>query len=133
MKKILSFMLLAVMTVGFSTVFTSCSDDDDAFDYEMSQLVGTWVVSQVDTGSGYRTWPLQRTTATFNADGTYSGRGYFGTGSGTYRASGKTIITYISGEEYYRYDVLSLSGNTCELRMYMVGADEDLKLKCTKE
>ena len=75
---------------------------------------------------------MERTSATFNANGTYSGRGYFGYGNGTYKAEGKTIITYIGGKEYLRYDVIRLSGNTCELRMYQTGSDADIMLSAER-
>jgi hypothetical protein len=55
---------------------------------------------------------------TFNPNGSYSGSGEFGYGSGTYKASGKTIVTYIHGQEYARYDILSLSNTAAEAEMY---------------
>lgn len=112
--------------------FVACSDDDE-FDYDMNQLVGTWAITDVDTGNGYIKWPFEKTSATFNSDGSYAGKGYFGNGSGTYKAEGKTITCFIDGEEYMRYEILQLSGNTCELRMYEIGSDENIKVKCSKE
>lgn len=50
-----------------------------------------------------------------------------------YTAEGKTITCFVGGKEYLKYDVLKLNGNKCELRMYMTGNDEDIKIKCVKE
>ena len=69
----------------------------------------------------------------FNSDGTYSGRGYFGNGSGTYTAKGKTIITYVNGKEYLRYEVKSLSNNIAELSMTVDGSGETLEVKAMKK
>lgn len=133
MKHFKNLSLLLLCTV-MSLSFTACSKDDEPkFDYDINQIVGTWVVTDVNLGSDYVSWFMERTSATFNANGTYSGRGYFGYGNGTYKAEGKTIITYIGGKEYLRYDVIRLSGNTCELRMYQTGSDADIMLKCRKE
>lgn len=53
----------------------------------------------------------------FNTDGTYYGRGYFGNGSGTYKARGKTITTYVDGQVFYNYTVKTMTGNEAELTM----------------
>lgn len=44
MKKTILSMLLTVMTVGLSAVFTSCSNDDDTTREEnvYKQIIGTW-------------------------------------------------------------------------------------------
>ena len=75
---------------------------------------------------------MRATSATFNSDGTYSGSGYFGNGSGTYTAKGNTITTFVSGQVYIVYTVLSLNGSTAELKMTMPGSDETLWIKCVK-
>jgi len=114
-------------------VITSCNKDDkDKFDYDINLLHGTWRVTHLEMSTGWSTWLLGRTTATFNPNGTYSGAGYFGTGSGTYKATGKTVITYIGGDEFYRYDVISLSATNAELRMYEKGT-EGIKIRVVKE
>ena len=60
-----------------------------------------------------------RTYATFNSDGTYNGRGYFGNGSGTYKISGNTIICYIEGEEYlsnvYSIGITRIESNSSQV------------------
>lgn len=73
------------------------------------------------------------TYATFNADGTYYGSGEFGTGSGTYTAIGKTITTFVSGQEYLKYDVVSLTGTTAELVMSETGSTSTIKIKVAKQ
>lgn len=61
-----------------------------------------------------------------------SSREFFGSGSSTYTASGNTVMTYIDGKEYLRYEVLSLTENACEVIMSMTGASETLQIKCVK-
>ena len=117
--------------------FISCSSDDDSagFDYDLEVLYGTWRITHIDVGSGYvnvtSTSSITPTYATFNPDGTYSGKGYFGNGSGTYKAEGKRITCYVSGSEYTHYDVISLTGDICELTMAM--GSESINLRCAKQ
>ena len=129
---LMALMMVAVLSVGMS----SCSKDDDGddFNYPKESLYGTWKISEVkmsESGS-YISWPMKTTTATFNSDGTYSGSGYFGNGSGTYTAKDNTITTYVSGKVYIVYTVLSLNGSTSELKMNQSGSDEVLWIKCVK-
>lgn len=131
MKKIL--FLLAMLPMF---VFSACSDDDD-FDYPMETLYGTWDVTDVKVeGKWYdvTTYPYTRfgMSISFKSDGSFYGRGYLGNGSGTYKASGNTIVTYLDGEEYIRYTVKSLSGDNAELTMSMDGESLVLRLKSNK-
>ena len=124
-------LVVAILCVGF----VSCSsDDDDDFNYPMETLYGTWRMSEVKTSENgsYISWPMTPTSATFSSNGTYSGSGYFGNGTGTYVAKGNTITTYVEGEVYLVYTVLSLTGTTAELKMTMPGSDESLWVKCVK-
>ena len=120
-------MILLATIISFS----GCSNDDDD-QPSLNDIVGTWKLSQVSTNNGgnFIDWPFETTTATFKSDGTYFGRGYFGTGSGTWKQNGKTIITYVNGEEYVRYEVKELSASTCTLVM-SVGS-ESIWIKCIK-
>ena len=124
-------MVALFATLSFSLI--SCSDDDKD-EPTKSDIVGTWKLSQVSTdgGNNYVAWPFETTTATFNSNGTYSGRGYFGTGTGTWKQSGKTITTYVDGEEYLKYEVLELSASTCTLKMGVTGSSY-LHIKCIKQ
>ena len=110
MKKL--FLLTAI--IGF--VMCGCKKDKDELD--VNQLHGKWKVTHVEIDGSYQSWLLTSTYITFYSDGSYYGSGYFGTGSGTYKVAGKTVITYVGNSEYYRYDVLSLSSNNAELKMY---------------
>ncbi len=136
MKKYYLFVMATIVVTTMSFALSSCSseDDDDDFNYPLKTLYGTWKMSEVklsENGS-YIDWPMKATTATFNSDGTYSGSGYFGNGSGTYTAKGNTITTYVSGEVYIVYTVLSLSGSIAELKMTTHGSGETLWIKCVK-
>lgn len=86
---------------GSIFAFISCSsDDDDNGDYDKSMIVGTWEMTAVKTSESgtYVDWPFRKTYATFNADGSYYGSGYFGTGRGTWSLKGNTLNTYVEGE-----------------------------------
>lgn len=138
MKRILFVTLCLVM------VLSGCSkDDDQSFDYDIDLLVGKWRVTHIESDERDGTYLnvidepgaslFEPTYATFNSNGTYSGEGFFGNGSGTYSTSGKTIITYIEGSEYLRYDVLTLSGTNAELKMYESKGSNSIKIKCKKQ
>lgn len=116
--------VLVVLLCGFF-LFTACQKEP-AFDYPMETLYGTWEGTDVKTSNGWVNiessyYSDVQFSITFYEDGSYRGRGYFGNGTGTYTASGKTIVTYVDGKEYYRYDVISLVGNRGHLRMYHQG------------
>jgi hypothetical protein len=134
MKKVL--FLLAMLPM---LVFTACSDDDEeSFNYPMEELYGTWEGTEIDmdgTIIDLTDWVYSkyRFSATFNQDGTYSGSGYFGNGSGKYKATGDMIYTYIDGKEYMRYQVVSMKGNKATLIMMMEGSDETLKVSVKKK
>ena len=136
MKKYYLNMMTVLMAAVLCIGFASCSSDDDEndFNYPKESLYGTWKMSEVkmsESGS-YIKWPMTATTATFKSDGTYSGSGYFGNGSGTYIAKGNTITTYINDKVYIVYTVLSLSGSTAELKMTNPNSNEVLWIKCVK-
>jgi uncharacterized lipoprotein NlpE involved in copper resistance len=137
MKKVV-FLLLAVVAV----LLAGCDKDDDPkFDYDMELLYGKWRITHVEQKDGSMfdvTTPIAErvfkpTYITFNKGGSYSGSGEFGNGSGTYTATGKTIITYVDGQEYLRYDVLSLTGENAEIKMYEKGDDASMKLRVAKQ
>ncbi len=127
MKKsiLLMSLLLAVLCIGLA----SCSNNDkeEKFNYDKELLYGTWKITHAEG----LTWWQTTTTATFYADGKYYGKGYFGTGSGTYQLSGDRITCYVDGKKYMWYDVVSLSGTECTL----VASDNSgsMTIKCKKQ
>lgn len=132
MKKLLYMAFLPMMMLMMT--LTSCSKDDnspiDGFDYPAETLYGTWKITKV----GGISWLYETTTATFNSDGSYSGKGYFGNGTGTYTAKGKTINCYVSGKLYCTYEVQSLSGTTAVLKMFSDdNSSTSLTLTCEKQ
>ena len=129
MKKQLFLLLtLVVATVAF----VSCSNDDDDNQYN-SDIVGTWKITEVKTSQSgsYIDWPFKTTYASFKSDGTYYGSGYFGNGSGTWSIKGNTVNTYVGGELYASYEIISVTSTTSELKMSMDG--ESIWIKCKKE
>lgn len=135
MKKV----LLSVLLIASIITLTSCSKDDEAdFNYPMETLYGTWKGTDIKVDGSWidvTSWLYSKFafSITFHSDGTYSGKGYFGNGSGTYTAKGKTIITYVNGKEYLRYEVKSLSNNIAELSMTVDGSGETLEVKVKKK
>ena len=137
MKKYLFAVLLCAMAL------VGCSEDDEhqVFNYDLEMLYGTWRVTEIEQSDGsffdvtttVGEMVFEPTYATFNEDGTYSGRGFFGNGSGTYKAVGNTIYTYVDGEEYMRYEVISLAGNKAHLKMKENGSSSSIEIICTKQ
>ena len=134
MKKLTFMMLLAAF---FTLCVTSCSkDDDDSFAYPMEQLYGKWKAVEIKIdGKWYDVtkYPYTRfgMNITFYKSGAFYGSGYLGNGIGTYEVSGKTITTYVSGEEYIVYTVNSLNGNEADLTLRM--GSESLQMKAQKQ
>ncbi|WP_313374269.1 lipocalin family protein [Chishuiella sp.] len=115
MKKIL---LLASIFAMSLTTLTSCSSDDDSNVESVNNpykdaIIGTWKMTEVNgvKVSGLNLPQINSTYISFDKDGNYSGRGYFGTGSGTYTLSGNTIKTFIDKELYWTYTINSLENN----------------------
>ena len=133
MKKLSIMMLLAAL---FTLCVTSCSSDDDDFDYPMEQLYGKWETTDVNVdGQWYDVtrYPYTRfgMSITFYEGGRYYGTGYLGTGSGTYTVKGNTIKTYVDNELYITYTIKSLTGSTANLILDMGG--EKLEIKAVKK
>lgn len=133
MKRIIAIFVVAVLSMSL----VSCGSDDDeqGFNYPMESLYGTWNGTEIKTEKATIDltnlfWYEYKFSITFNSDGSYRGKGYFGNGTGTYKAEGDMIYTYVSGEEYARYKVLSFSGDTATLIMYM--GDDSIQIKVKK-
>lgn len=128
------FKLLALLLVGINALgFQSCgSDDDDA--PTMDNIIGSWKFTEVSTNGGvsFSRWPIQATGATFYENGTYTGYGYFGNGSGTWKKKGNTIVTYVDDEEYLRYEIKEQTSATATLIISITGASETLWVRCIK-
>lgn len=84
----------------------------------IDQLYGTWYGTHYLTSSGWITIGRSTFSATFYPDGSYSGSGILGTGTGLYIVSGRTITTYVDGEEFYKYDILEFTDTTAHLKLY---------------
>ena len=107
MKNLL-FTFIAL--VGLVITLGGCSKDKkkNGFDYPIETLYGTWRVTHVEQKDGTMfdvTTPIAEkvfkpTYATFNADGTYSGRGAFGTGNGTYKDKERLLLVMLTGKNF---------------------------------
>lgn len=135
MKRIFTLMLITLMVV-------SCEKDektDSSFNYDLGLLYGTWRVTHVEQSDGsfldvttvVAEKLFEPTYATFKSDGTYTGKGFFGNGSGTFKASGNTITTYVEKTVYLMYDVVSLNAGECQL--VMRDDSGSMKIKCKKQ
>lgn len=126
--------ILLITLFGFS----SCSSDDDDnsfisdFDYPAETLYGTWKITKIGSWSIYF-YTSETTTATFKSDGTYKGKGLFGSGTGTYTASGSNINCYIDDNLYCSYNIISLEGDTATLYMTIYKSSNTYKLTCVKQ
>lgn len=128
-----SVFTVLVLAFSVSLVLSSCNNDEDndfisGFSYPAETLYGTWKLTKI----GDMSWPYQTTTATFNSDGTYSGRGYFGNGTGTYTAKGKTIKCYVDGLLYMQYEVVTLTGKTATMKMSDSDSSITVTVTCEK-
>lgn len=134
-KMNVTFKALLLITICmFSISFSSCTKDNEySQNREIAEnIVGTWKIEQADTGDGFETWTNQTTSATFNEDGTYSGSGLFGNGTGTYKLKGNTITCYVSGDVFLVYKVITLNGNTATLIVEKPGESDKLSIICSK-
>ena len=112
------------------TIVSLSKDDSDEID---DAIIGTWKLTEVkmsETGS-YIAWPFKTTYSSFKSDGTYYGSGYFGTGEGTWSKKGKTVNTYVAGQLYASYEVLSVTATDAELKMTI--DDSSIWIKCKKQ
>ena len=98
--------------------------DLGSFDYPTNELFGTWKASVIHVKGSLKwiiveDYPKYKMSITFNSDGTFSGEGYLGNGSGTYRLYGKTITTYIDGKVYATYTINDLSSSIADITLAM--------------
>lgn len=120
-------ILTMVLFVGF---LASCSKKNDdvkpKFNYDLNILYGRWHVTHIKTEptenyisvvGSIQEAIFPPTYITFSSDGTFSGAGAFGYGSGKYKAEGNTITTTVDGQPYNTYQVLSLSGSNAEIQI----------------
>lgn len=138
MRKLL-LTTIAIISVAVS--FIGCEKKEPLkFDYPIEEIYGKWRITHIKMENGTMvdiTNPLveakiEPTYAIFKSDGSYYGYGYFGNGSGTYTAQGKTITCYVGGKVYLKYDVISFSGGQCDLKMY-AGGDASIYIRCQKQ
>jgi len=118
--------LFFIFTIATLALVACSKDDDKGFAYDKELVYGTWEIVELEG----EPWPLETTTATFNRDGTYVGVGALGNGEGTYKLSGKTITTYVDGEKYLWYTIVSLSAEECTL--IVSDGEDSYEITCEK-
>lgn len=133
MKKYLLNIMTIIMVAVMSAGFVSCSDDEDEVGIPLESLYGTWNISEIKVLESTPYYPREfaKTSATFNSDGTYQGKGVYGNGSGTYTVNGNTITTYVDDEVYIVYTLISLKDDVAELKLDT--GETVLWIKCVKE
>lgn len=116
--------------------FASCSSDDDEIGLGIKErIIGTWegTAALVDgTWIDITHYPYSARlgfSATFYNDGTYYGRGAFGTGRGTYKVNGNTIETYVDNELYLKYRVKEITGTSAELTIIEGTSTLDVRVR----
>lgn len=129
MKRIL-FALFAVLISSMTLLSCSNNDDDDNL---TDPIVGTWKLVEVkeSPSESYLPWPFETTYATFKSNGTYYGVGFFGTGEGSWTKKGSNVETYVDGQLYTTYNILSVSASDAELKMTY--GNKNLWIKCKKQ
>lgn len=120
-----------LLLATFMVFLPACTDDKDEPEDIKTQMIGTWDATSVKFSDSdwvdITNYPSMALSITFNKDGSYSGRGALGNGSGTYTVSGRTIKTYVGGELYGTYYVNSISGNKAELKLTMGSTSMDIR------
>lgn len=129
MKRLL-YIFSAIILL--SLTFSSCSKDD--FDYPMETLYGTWDATDMKIDGDWidvTEWPYSKLGAsiTFYSDGSYYGKGALGTGKGTYEAKGNQIFTYVAGEIYLTYTIISLNNYTAHFKISDKSGEVEMKAK----
>lgn len=128
---------MALIAILMCVSFSSCSNDDED-EFELSgpyatKIIGTWELTHYGDGKVWIPWTKKTTSATFNSNGTYSGQGYFGTGTGTFELSNSHVTCYVDGEIFMQYDIVSIENNIAVLTMYPDSSSEKLTIKCEKK
>ena len=115
MKHLFIAMLMAL-------AFASCKKDEpEVFNFDKDVLVGSWNLTQVDTGGGYfdttgyvndiNVYPIH---SEFYNDGSYIDNNV----SGTFKAVNTTISVYVSDSVYFDYYVITLHDSVFALFIY---------------
>lgn len=140
MKKTILSMLFAVMTVGLSAVFTSCSDDETGFvrnpTFDVNELYGMWYIEGTSGSSnGTFVWlsQLDGTYISFRNDGSFRTKGYFGNNTGNYTINRNIIdITAPDGANgYIRIEVIEISSKDAIFKLDVNG-ESSRYFKCKK-
>lgn len=110
MKKILLMLIMSVF------VFAGCSSDEDEGGVKKSDVVGTWVTTEVFLGKRWidlndKLYEDMICYATFRDDKTYKGWGRMGNGSGTWELKDGIISTYVDGWLFLTYSDIVFNGN----------------------
>lgn len=114
-------MRKAFLLMLFTALFTglSCTKDNVDNNPIEEQIIGTWDATYVyleDHWLEVSNSPKLKITATFRSDGSYYGKSeILGTGNGKYKVEGNTIKTYIDGELYLTYNVISIESDIAEI------------------
>ena len=114
MKKILLMLIMSVF------VFAGCSSDEDEGGVKKSDVVGTWVTTEVFLGKRWidlndKLYEDMICYATFTDDKTYKGWGRMGNGSGTWELKDGIISTYVDGWLFLTYSDIVFNGNDRKL------------------
>ncbi len=122
--KLVTFLAL------FCVLHSSCTKGiRKGFDYPLDSLYGTWDGVAIRIDSGGHWVDITKSSYTelefgidFYEDESYYGFSSYGNGFGTYTAEGLRITTYVDGEEFLYYDIVSFSGESAEVVMKQKGS-----------
>ncbi len=121
----------------FCVLFSNCTKGErKEFDYPIETLFGTWdgVAIKVDScgewlDMGDCSSAVLEFGIEFYEDESYYGFSSYGNSSGTYTAEGQRITTYVDGDEFLHYDIVSFSGDRAEVVMKQKGARSEIGIR----
>lgn len=118
-NKFFSYLSAVLLIVCMSSVFTSCSKDDDnpSLSFTKEIISGKWRITNISNTNGHNTWwPSAGDEMEFKYDGTCTG--WFSM-EDAYKIEGGRIHTYYgeTNEPMFVYTLLSENGTTLSVRM----------------
>ena len=118
-NKDFSYLSAVLLIVCMSSVFTSCSKDDDnpSLSFTKEIISGKWRITNISNTNGHNTWwPSAGDEMEFKYDGTCTS--WFSM-EDAYKIEGGRIHTYYgkTNEPMFVYTLLSENGATLSVRM----------------
>ncbi len=124
MKKIL-LLFVAIATMS------ACSKDEETTPKNENLIIGSWELTHFND-MAIKDFPDifdETTIITFKKGGAYEGKGAFGNGSGTYEIKGDVVTTYIEGEKFHTFEIVTIDNQNVEAKMTDSSGTTTIKAK----